>query len=249
MTRWKMRAAAWLLFACGLPLLAAPAYALLVRPVVIELTSTGNGTSSALEVVNDRNIPMTVEVKVQDLALPVKGDPILTPSNGDDFLVFPTIAKIPAGGHQVFRVRYIGDPNPAHSRLFMFSTSELPISAEPTSAKAQVQVLYSINSVVAVRPPKSNAAIKVVDVQRGSNAKGEQGLEITFENDGAAHGFVGASTMSLTDGPWKKALAASDMGKAFGLGLVPADSKRVMFLVLPDVPAAGVIQASIKPAA
>jgi fimbrial chaperone protein len=181
--------------------------------------------------------------------VPEKGAPVLTPSNGDDFLVFPTIAKIPAGGRQVFRVRYIGEPNPGHSRLFMFSTSELPVSSERGPEKAQVQVLYSINSVVTVRPPKSAAQIKVADIRRAMNDKGEQGIEITFQNDGAAHGFIGAASMSLSDGAWKKALDANSMGKAFGLGLIPAESKRVMFLVLPDVPATGTIQADVKPAA
>jgi fimbrial chaperone protein len=249
MAGWKLRAAAALLSVCGLALVGAPAYALLVRPVVVELTSTGNGASSSLEVVNDRNIAMTVEVKVQTLTVPEKGDPLLTPSNGDDFLVFPTIARIPAGGRQVFRVRYIGEPNPEHSRLFMFSTSELPVSTQPGASKAEVQVLYSINSVVTVRPPKSAAEIKVANVQRATNDKGEQGIEITFQNDGAAHGFIGAASMSLSDGGWKKALDANSMGKAFGLGLVPAQSRRVMFLALPDAPATGAIQADVKPAA
>jgi P pilus assembly chaperone PapD len=244
-----LRAAAALLSVCGLAFVGAPAYALLVRPVVVELTSTGNSASSSLEVVNDRNIPMTVELKVQTLNVPEKGAPVLVPSNGDDFLVFPTIAKIPPGGRQVFRVRYIGEPTPEHSRLFMFSTSELPISSTPGTKKAEVQVLYSINSVVTVRPPKSVAEIKVADVRRGTNDKGERGVEITFQNDGTAHGFIGAASMSLSDGAWKKALDSNSMGKAFGLGLIPAQSKRVMFLVLPDVPATGAIQADVKPAA
>jgi len=249
MTGWKLRAAAVLLLVLGVGFVTGPAYALLVRPVVIELVSSGTGSASSLEVVNDRNIPMTVEVKVQDLTVPEKGPTVLKPSAGDNFLVFPTIAKIPPGGRQIFRIRYIGEPGLAQSRLFMFSTSELPISLDPTTSKAQVQVLYSINSVVAVRPPKSTAAIKVASVQRGTNEKGEQGLEITFENDGAAHGFIGASSMSLSDGSWKKTLGADSMSKAFGLGLIPAQSKRVMFLVLPEVPTAGAIQADVKPAA
>jgi len=249
MNVWKRRPAALLLFVCGLLLLSAPAYALMVRPVVIELTSTGAASSSALEVVNDRNVPMTVEVKVQNLSLPEKGAPVLTPSSGDDFLVFPTIAKVDPGARQVFRVRYIGDPNPAQGRLYMFSTSELPVSNNPAgAAKAQVQVLYSINSVVAVRPPKAKADIKVASVQRTTNEKGQAGLEITFENDGNAHGFVGAGSMTLSDGSWKKSLDADQMGKAFGLGLVPAASKRMMFVALPDAPPNGVIDASVKPA-
>ena len=227
-------------------LFTGPAYALLVRPVVIELTSVGSGTSSQLEVVNDRNVPMTVEVKVQNLSIPEKGAPVLTSSNGDDFLIFPTIAKIPAGGRQIFRVRYIGDATPAQSRLYEFSTTELPVSLTPGENKAKVQVLYSINSVVAVRPPKSTPEIKIAGVARGINAKGQQGLEIMFENDGAAHGYVGGDSMVLSDGAWKKALDANAMSKAFGLGLIPPQSKRTMFLVLPEAPTSGAILGDLK---
>jgi hypothetical protein len=38
------------------------------------------------------------------------------------------------------------------------------------------------------------------------------------------------------------------MGKAFGLGLVPAGSKRMMFVALPDVPLSGAIAGTVKPA-
>ncbi|RIX27031.1 fimbria/pilus periplasmic chaperone [Sphingomonas edaphi] len=230
-------------------MVAAPAIALLVRPVVIELDATGGGSSSSLEVVNDRNVAMTVEVKVSDLSLPEKGAPVLTASDGKDFLIFPTIAKVQPGGRQVFRVRYIGDPRLAKSKLFMFSTSELPLENDKTEKQAQLQVLYSINSVVAVRPSKATADIRVVDAKRATNDKGEAGLELTFTNDGAAHGFIGMANMSLQAGAWSKNLDRNEMGKAFGLGLIPAQSRRIMFVALADLPASGSIDATVKPGA
>jgi P pilus assembly chaperone PapD len=230
-------------------LYAAPSLALLVRPVVVELDASGGGSSSSLEVVNDRNVAMTVEIKVQDLALPEKGPPALTASDGKDFLIFPTIAKIPPGGRQVFRVRYIGDPALQHSRLYMFSTSELPLPIDEAETRAQLQVLYSINSVVAVRPLKAAANIKVVGAKRVTTPAGVTGIEFTFANNGQAHGFIGMANMAMNSGSWSKSLDRNEMGKAFGLGLIPAQARRVMFLAVPDLPSSGDITANVKPGA
>lgn len=249
MTGFRKLALAGLAAMCVLSLAAEPLLALLVRPVVLELASTGAGAASSLEVINDRNVPMTVEVVVQDLNLPEKGNLVLTPNTGSDFLIFPTIAKIQPGARQVFRVRYVGTPNPEKSRLFMFSTSELPLSIDSAEKRAQMQVLYSINSVVAVRPPKATSAIKVGDIRPATNAKGEKGVDVTFLNEGNAHGFIGAASMSLSGGGWKKALDADAMSKAFGLGLIPAQSRRTLFLAVPDLPATGAFAGEVKPAA
>ena len=225
---------------------AAPAFGLLVRPIVVNLTATGGGANGSLEVVNDRNRPVTVEVTVKDLSLPQRGEPILKLDPGTDFLIFPSIASIPAGGRQVFRVRYIGAPDIAASKLFMFSTAELPVAADPTEKRAQVQVLYAINSIVAVAPPKAKPDIKVAAIERAKNGKGEAGLYITFENDGPAHGFIGNATLDLTSGAWHKGFNQAQIANAFGLGLVPAQAKRDMFIAIDDVPATGAISGEIK---
>jgi P pilus assembly chaperone PapD len=227
-------------------LFAVPALALMVRPVVVELSSSGGGANGSLEVVNDRNRPVTVEVKVQKLTLPQRGDPVLTPDSGADFLIFPPIASIKPGARQVLRVRYIGPPDIPATRLYMFATSELPVAPDPTEKRAQVQVLYSINSVVAVTPPEAKPDIKIAAVERAKNAKGEPGLYVMFENDGAAHGFVGNGTLELTSGAWHKEFGQKQVGEAFGLGLVPAQAKRDMFIPIADVPATGSISGDIK---
>ena len=78
--------------------LSAPAFGLLVRPILLELTATGQGTSGAIEVVNDRNRPIAVEIKVQSLSIPEVGAPVLAPDpkDGADYMIFPAIASIPA---------------------------------------------------------------------------------------------------------------------------------------------------------
>lgn len=230
----------------GLLCVAAPALALLVRPIVIDLTASGSRANSAIEVVNDRNRAVAVEIKVNRLTLPERGQPLVAADPGKDFLIFPAIANIPAGGRQVFRVRYIGDPALAQTRLFMFSSSELPVAENPNSKTAQIQVLYSIHTVVTVSPPKARPAISVLALERGKNPKGGAGVYVTFRNDGPAHGYINTARLDLEAGSWSKRIEAAQLGNAVGLGLIPPNARRVMFIAVPGVPAAGALAGRIK---
>lgn len=247
MKRFGMKAALAAFVVMVLALPSLPALALLVRPIMLNLTSTGSGANGQIEVVNDRNRPIAVEVRVNRLTLPERGDAVLIPDDGDDFQIFPPIASIAPGERQVFRIRWIGEPSPAESQLYMFSTSELPVSATPT--QAQVEVLYAINSVVTVRSPAARADVTVAAIERGVSTGDTPvpGLFVTFTNDGASHGFLGASTLRLTgESGWSHTVAPDEASRAFGLGLLPPNSRRTMFLPLADVPTGGAITASVQ---
>lgn len=232
-----------LLMAFAIPF---PAWALLVRPVLLDLTSTGSNSSGSLEVINDRNRPVAVEVTVKKLTLPERGDPVLTPDDGANFQIFPPIASIAPGARQVFRVRWVGNPAPAESQLYMFSTSELPVANRPNSTT--VQVLYAINSVVAVRAPNAKPNIAIDSMARVTRPDGKSGIEITFANTGPSHGFVTQAELELRDDAanWSHTFEPSDLNNAFGLGLVPANSKRVMFLPVADLPPSGDLSAEMR---
>lgn len=226
---------------------SVPAMSLLVRPILIDMKSSGSGTNSSFEVVNDRNRSIAVEIAVQNLIVPEKGNISLTPNDGANFQIFPPIASIPAGKKQVFRVKWIGTPDLAKSELYMFSTSELPVKREADDVTS-VQVLYAINSVVAVAPANIRPEISIANVERTTSKEGKAGLEITFANSSAAHGYVASSeiNLSIAGSDWSATLDEGSIGKSFGLGLVPANAKRVMFVALDGVPPTGQIAAEYK---
>lgn len=225
-------------------LIATPASALLVRPVLLHLTSSGGQASGAFEVINDRNRPVAVEIKVNTLTLPERGEAVITPDAGDDFAIYPPIANIPAGGRQVFRVRWVGDTAPETGKMYMFSTSELPVSDQP--GRTQLQVLYAINSVVSVRAPQARPAVTVAGVERATNAQGVAGVYVTFENSGAAMGQVANSELELTSGSWSKRVGQADLNNVIGLGIVPPRQRRAMFVPVADLPATGPVSARLR---
>lgn len=242
--RWRVALLAMLVLAIPIP-----ATALLVRPILMDLKSSGSNTMGSFEVVNDRNRPITVEITVNRLAIPERGDVTLTPDDGADFQIFPPIAAVQPGKRQIFRVKWIGAPDIPQSQFYMFSTSELPVKRNPEDEVTGVEILYAIQSVVAVGPTGQKPRISIEKVERASAKDGRTGVEITFSNDGAAHGFVNSGQVMLDTkgGGWSKTVGEADVSNAFGLGVVPPHQRRVMFLPVADVPATGELTADFRP--
>lgn len=219
------------------------AKALLVQPIVVEMLSIGTGASAAIEVVNDRNTPVTVEVTTEKLNVPERGAVTTEPDDGADFLIFPPQAVVPAGGRQVFRVRWVGDPEFDKTKLYMFSTSELPVGLP--GGTTGVEIYYAVQSIVSVSPPNARPDISVPTIDRYTDEAGGTGVLVTFRNDGNAHAYVGTGQLELTTiGGWSQTLTPDAVGAALGLGLIPPSASRTMFIPVEGVPADGTISAT-----
>ncbi len=235
MSRFKTRIAAFA--GLTLALLATPSSALLVQPVFLDMRYTGVRSNAGLRVVNDRARPVSVEVTVNRVDIPERGPPVFTPIEGEDFLIFPAVGNIPPNGTQVFRVRWIGEPL-AESRLFALTTSELPVEIE-TESRAAVQLLYAIQTIVAIGPQNARPELSAVEVERGANDQGLPGVRILFKNDGNLHGQVKDATVTLTSGDWRHVITPMEFGSAVGLGLMKPNSQRWMFVPVAGIPAEG----------
>ncbi len=226
---------------------SAAASALSVEPIVIEMTPIGQRSTAAISVTNERARATTVEVSVNTLTVPTTGEPQLEPIAGDEFLVFPPQAIIGPGETQVFRVRWVGDPEVNVSQLYMFTTSELPIDLENPAGVETVQILYSINSLVIIQPMEGAPRLSTADVRRAVRGE-EPGVELTVRNDSNMHGYLSMAHVDLViDEPerWSMRLRRELMGEAIGLGLIPALSERTIFIPVSDIPSTGEIAAEI----
>lgn len=230
----KMVAAAVL----GAVVIATPASALLVQPVYLDMRYTGARANGGLRVVNDRNRPISVEVTVSSLEIPDRGAPVYTPIEGEDFLIFPAVANIAPNSTQIFRVRWLGESDGAESKLFALTTSELPIETE-AEGRASLQLLYAIQTVVAIGPSNGRSDLSAVQAERATNDAGQAGVRVLFQNDGNLHGQVNTASVRVTSGEWSHALSPAEVAGAVGLGLVPSNGKRWMFLPIADVPPTG----------
>ena len=70
---------------------------------------------------------------------------------GDEFLVFPPQAVVPAGATQSFRIQWVGEPNIQKSQSYMFSVNQLPVKRK--AGESGVQVVFNFGVIVSVAPP------------------------------------------------------------------------------------------------
>lgn len=203
----------------------------------MDMRYTGLQSNAGLSVINDRNRPMTVEVTLSRIDLPDDGAPVFTEIEPDDFLIFPSVATIPANGTQVFRVRWVGESR-AEGELYAFTTTELPVEVEAENTAA-LQLLYAIQTIVGIAPAGAQPDLSAESAVRAENADGVKGVRILFANTGNSHGQVVGGNIAVSSGSWTHRFTAEEVAKGVGLGLVRANGKRWMFLPLDSVPATG----------
>ena len=93
------------------------AHAISVEPMVFELEPIGVQSSENLRIQNPSSGPITMEITAESLDFDESGNEVNTPAE-DDFLIYPPQVIIPAGGAQVVKVKYVGDPLMEKSKAY-----------------------------------------------------------------------------------------------------------------------------------
>ncbi len=229
----------------ALLLFAAPAHAMRVSPMVVEMESRGSGATARIEVqnINPGNLPFETRVYRMD----IKADGTITETPADDeFLIFPPQGLLPAGGRQVVRLQWLGAPEPDVSQAYYVSVEQLPVTLEPSSAEevgAQVQILYNMRALVVVAPPGAKPKVSAGSVKQAfyqpASPPGaveqpamQDGVEITLRNEGRRHAMMSNFSWQLegkdNDGKFLRVdLSPEDLNRAVGTGFVPAKGERI----------------------
>lgn len=127
-------------------------FAYQIQPMLVEIESLGNNTSITFRAANPDAFDIPVEVLVYKRLLDHENKETLVPAE-DDFLIFPPQAEIPANDFQVFRAKYIGEPNLLQTVAYRVVFKQLPV--EDKSQKSKVNVVFNLATLVFVSPPKS----------------------------------------------------------------------------------------------
>lgn len=212
---------------------SAPALALTVTPVHIEMTAAGNRNRAQVTVVNDSNVPLPVEATLMAALFDEDGRP-MTSKPAEDFLIMPPQALIPPGATQNFRVQWLGNPLIEQSRSYLLYFSQLPI--RQPRAPVAVQMVMSIGVLINVAPPRGSPALELVS---SGFAKGDLGARqpaITVRNPTKVHAQLRRTSIRLTDGRWSAVIQPGLVEQKIGIGLVQPGRQR-KFLLPIDVPA------------
>jgi P pilus assembly chaperone PapD len=239
-----IRAALAALLSLPAAALIAPqiAAAMSVTPIHVEMTSAGSGGRAQVTVTNDSTDPLPVEAVIQRLALGEDGSQQLAPA-GEDFLVFPPQALIPAGGSQVFRVQWVGEPVIGQSQSFMLSMNQIPVKLP--EGQNSVQVVMSFGVVINVAPPEGASALNLVGAGVTKTKDGKRLPTITVENPTNVHALLPQSTIHLTGPGWSYDMQPLELTEKVGIGLVQPGKKR-RFVLPVELPASVTsVQASL----
>jgi fimbrial chaperone protein len=209
----------------------APAHAVNVQPLSLEMVAIGSNSRATIQVVNDGAAPMPVEIAIKKLDMGEDGKTKESPA-GDEFLVFPPQAVVPAGATQSFRVQWVGAPDIKRSQTYMLSVNQLPVKMKP--GESGVQMVFDFGVIVSVAPTGAQSALKLVSAEAATEGK-KHGAAVTVENPSVMYSYFSDSKLTLESGSWRKVISAGELRQLVGYGVVLPGKKR-RILVPADVP-------------
>jgi fimbrial chaperone protein len=234
----------------SLAALAAPAVAMTVSPVVVNLTPGGAGMTQTISVENSFSTPLHVELKVEEL-IPGSNGFTGTGKDSDDLLVFPPQAIIQPGQTQAFRVQYVGDPELARSKHYYVTVAQLPV--QRTEGQPAIQVLYNFQVLVSVSPQKAAPALKIDRAEVGATEDGRSAVALTVSNTASGHGYLSQGRLRLVqkDRAGKRlsetALSGPEIQQLIGYGLIASGQTRRVLVPVQLARPDAVIEAHFTP--
>jgi fimbrial chaperone protein len=230
-----VRAAA---FALALVFTTHQAAAMSVRPMVLDLQTSGRGMSQVVSVENNSEHPLPVELNVQELRFDHSGNP-QTGRDPGDLVVFPAQALIQPGQAQTFRIQYVGDAGLDKSRHYYITVAQLPVRLSP--GQSGIQVLYNFNVLASVGPQHSKSALRVLSAEVGRNEAGKPVPLVTLGNDSVTYGYLSSGELRILekDGTgrevFRRTLTGPEIQQMLGMGLMASAQTRqfALPLVLP----------------
>jgi hypothetical protein len=217
---------------CAAPLAVS---AMTIRPLVLDLQTTGRGTNQVILVENNSAVPLPVEVSVNELII----DSDRTSTAGEDpgdIVVFPPQALIEPGETQTFRVQYVGDQDLAAAKHYYITFSQIPLQGQ-----AGVQIVYNFQALASVGPQDTESALRVQSAVVGTNDAGESVPVVTVANESLTYGYLSRGRLRIvqTDSSgrevFRETISGPEIQQALGMGLISSGQQRqfALPLVLP----------------
>ena len=137
-----------------------------------------------------------------------------------------------AGGQQVFRVQYVGEPELASSQIFYLSIKQIPVELAP--GPPQVQVVVNFNVLVNV-VPEGTRPEPVIESVAAVVRENVPGVEIRVANRGTRYFAMSDVGLTLTgkvaDGSnatYER--SAAEVGEIVGIGVIAPGRSRIFFI-------------------
>jgi fimbrial chaperone protein len=216
-----------ILVALGVP--ATGVNATTVRPLVIDLVTTGRGMNQIISVENTSATALPVELTVRELSIHA-GETRIGGEDPGDIVVFPPQAGIQPGQTQTFRIQYVGDPALARSKHYYVTVAQVPVRGR--EGESGVQVVFNFQVLVNVGPQGMRPALRVQSAEIGRNEAGQPVPVVTLANDSATYGFLSRGSLRLIERDragrevFRRTLSGPEIGQSVGMGLINSGEQR-----------------------
>lgn len=210
-------------------------YAMGVTPVTLVLESSGRRASGQINVSNNDPRSLPVEITVARLEINSSGVVSRTPAP-DQFVIFPPQAALGPRSSQVFRIQYAGNQPLRQSEAYEISVDQVPVGIKQDAGGAQVEIVYSIGTVVVVAPTGSSARVSIAESNLLVDRIDGAHASVMFQNDGNRHAFLSEGRLSVvardSDGKvvWQRNLNSEQIRQEIGIGYIPPNGSRLIDL-------------------
>jgi fimbrial chaperone protein len=219
----------------------APIYqaeAITVKPLVIDLKTSGRGMSQVVSVENTSAAAVPVQLTVEELVV-VSGETHGTGKDPGDLVAFPPQALIQPGQTQTFRVQYVGDPALSKSKHYYITVAQVPV--KPKEGEAKLQVVFSFQVLASVGPMGAKPMLHVQSAGVGKNDAGKLVAVVNVANDSATYGYLSQGRLRVVAKDasghevYRQILSGAEIQQQLGMGLVTSGQQRAFTLpgVLP----------------
>lgn len=221
-----------------------------VKPLVVDLATTGRGMSQVISVENTSAAALPVELTVQELIIDA-GETNLTGIDPGEVIVFPPQATIEPGQTQSFRLQYVGDPALAQSKHYYVTVAQVPVNTR--AGASGVQVVFNFQVLVSVGPRGAKPALRVQAVDVGRDEAGASVPIITMANDSSTYGYLSHGRLRVIARDesgrevFRETFSGPEIGQMVGMGLIGSGQQRQFTLPSALPQEAGSIEARFTP--
>ncbi|MFC4290944.1 fimbria/pilus periplasmic chaperone [Sphingorhabdus arenilitoris] len=181
-------------------MITPPAYSYDLKPIVIQLSPNGSGTSQNLLITNTHEVPIAIEVRAYSRKQNPDGTETREPED-DDILISPPQMVIAPKASQSFKVQWIGNPAPEKELSYRIVTTQLPIKfkdGKQGDVSVKVDMSYRYEAALYIVPPKSVPSAKLMGLSAVTDDDGAKWLEARILSDGTRRAILDKPVLTIS---------------------------------------------------
>jgi fimbrial chaperone protein len=171
-----------------------------LQPIVIQLASSGPGSSGTVVITNSHDEPVAIEARAYRRSQRPDGTDDLTPED-EDIIITPPQMVIAPGASQAVRLRWVGDGAPERELAFRIVTEQLPIALGPRQsgeAVADLSLAYRYEAALYVVPSGATPAARITRAAPVEAEDGTRWIELEIASEGTRRAILNQPSLAIS---------------------------------------------------